>query len=320
MLINIIILIIGFIILVKGANFFVDAASSLAENFHLSKMFIALTIVTLGTSAPELGVSIKSLLNGTGDIVLGNVIGSNIINILLILGISSLVHPLIVKTATVKKELPITILLTTVLVVLLNDTLLAGASVNTFSRSDGIIISLLFLIFIYYLITTMRNKTDEPETDEEPKYGIKLSILITIVGILCLILGSNMVVDSACNIATYIGVSQRVIALTIVSLGTSLPELVTSVVATMKGEYDIAIGNVVGSNIINIGLVLGFPVMIFGPVINVSFSLIDYIILLASVILLFAFSIRRYRVGRIAGITFILIFILYYSNVIISAL
>lgn len=318
MLLQIIILIIGFIILVKGADLFVDAASSLAENFHLSKMFIALTIVAFGTSAPEFAVSIKSSLSNQGDIVLGNVIGSNILNILLILGICSCIHFLNVKNSTVKKELPITILLSTLLSVLMSDEILSNSSVNSLTRSDGITILLFFLIFVYYLFTTMRNKTSEDEEEVRPKYGMLKSILFTIIGIICLILGSNAVVDSASIIAKTIGVSERLISLTIIALGTSLPELVTSTVATKKKEYDIAIGNVVGSNIFNIGIVLGLPLTMFGGISHFTINYIDIIAMLASTILLFLFSYKTHKLDRKAGVVFLIIFVIYYGYVIIG--
>lgn len=316
MFLQIIILIIGFIVLIKGADLFVDAASSLAANFKVSKMLIALTIVAFGTSAPELAVSIKSMLNGSGDIVLGNVIGSNILNILLILGISGCIHNLVVKNATVKKELPITILLSTILFVVMNDMLLSNSSANSLTRSDGIIIILFFLVFVYYLISTMRNKTDS--TEEKPKYNILKSIIFTIVGIVCLVLGSNAVVDSASHIARILGVSERMISLTIIALGTSLPELVTSVMATRKGEYDIAIGNVVGSNIFNIGIVLGLPLVLFGGIKSFSINMIDIVVMVLSSVLLLLFSFKDRKISKIEGIIFLTIFIIYYSFVIFA--
>lgn len=317
MILNIVLLIIGFIVLVKGADWFVDSAASLAENFHLSKILIALTIVAFGTSAPEFAVSIKSSLAGTSDIVLGNVIGSNILNILLILGISSCIHTLNVKNATVKKELPITILLTTLLIVLMSDHLLSGIKINSLTRSDGIVILLFFLVFIYYLFSTMRHKVEE-EKNSKPKYGIVKSLVFTLIGIICLILGSNAVVDSASSIAKILGVSERMISLTIIALGTSLPELVTSVIATKKGEYDIAIGNVVGSNIFNIGVVLGIPLAIFGGIASFTINSIDLFVLFISTLLLFIFSFRDYKITRKEGIIFLIIFVIYYSSVIIG--
>ena len=316
MIIQIILLLVGFIVLIKGADLFVDSASSLAANFKVSKILIALTIVAFGTSAPELAVSIKSMVSGSGDIVLGNVIGSNILNILLIIGISGCVHFLNVKNATVKKELPIILMLSTLLFVLMCDNLISGAKVNSLTRSDGIVILLFFLVFVYYLVSTMRKKTEEE--GEEPKYGILKSIVFTIVGIVCLVLGSNAVVDSAAFIAAKLGVSERMISLTIIALGTSLPELVTSVMATRKGEYDIAIGNVVGSNIFNIGMVLGLPIAIFGGIKSFSINIADIIIMLLSAILLFLFSFKDRKITKIEGMIFLLIFIIYYSFVIIT--
>ena len=312
MIVSTIILIIGFVVLVKGADLFVDAASSLAENFHVSKMLIALTIVAFGTSAPEFAVSVKSMISGSGDIVLGNVIGSNILNILLILGVASTIHSLTVKSTTVKKELPITLLITTLFAVLLSDKLISGRE-NMLTRSDGVIIILFFFVFIYYLFTVMKNK--EENDDTKPQFSIALSIVFTIMGIICLVLGSTAVVDSASNIAKILGVSERMISLTIIALGTSLPELVTSVVATRKKEYDIAIGNVVGSNIFNIGIVIGFPIAIFGGINHISFSYIDLGVMLLATLLLFIFSYKNYKITRKVGILFLLIFVIYYSYV-----
>lgn len=316
MIIQIVILIIGFIVLIKGADLFVDAVSSLAANFKVSKMLIALTIVSFGTSAPELAVSIKSMLSGSGDIVLGNVVGSNILNILLILGVAGCVHFLNVKNATVKKELPITILLSTILFVVMNDILISNSKVNSLTRSDGIIILLFFLVFVYYLISSMRNKIDA--TEEKPKYNILKSIFFTVIGIVCLVLGSNAVVDSASAIARILGVSERLISLTIIALGTSLPELVTSVVATRKGEYDIAIGNVVGSNIFNIGIVLGIPLTIFGGIKSFSINMVDVVVMVLSSVLLLLFSFKDRKISKIEGIIFLIIFVVYYIFVIFA--
>lgn len=316
MLINIILLIVGFIILIKGADIFVDGASATAINFKVSKMLIGLTIVAFGTSAPEFAVSIKSLLAHSGDIVLGNVIGSNILNILLILGVSSLFHPLTVKNNTVKKELPITLLITTLFAVLMSDSIF-DKSKNIFSRSDGIILLLFFTVFIYYLITIMRNKIDDKEDDAKNMPLVK-ALAFTILGIICIIFGSNMVVDNASFIAKYLGVSERMIALTIIALGTSLPELVTSVTATKKGEYDIAIGNVVGSNIFNIGIVIGLPVTLLGAITNINFNYLDIIAMLLSAILLFMFSFNDYKISKREGILFLILFTFYYGFVILG--
>lgn len=316
MLLQTVILILGFVVLIKGADIFVDGASGIAENFKLSKILIGLTIVAFGTSAPEFAVSVKSITSGSGDIVLGNVIGSNILNILLILGCSALFHSLNVKNNTVKKELPITMLFTLLFSVLLSDSLFDKGAINTFTRGDGIVLLLFFCVFIYYLISVARNKVDK----DEDKNLMKLpkAIAFTIIGIISIVLGSNLVVDSASKIAAIMGVSERIIALTIVALGTSLPELVTSVTATRKGEYDIAIGNVVGSNIFNIGMVIGIPVSLFGGIGVVSFSYIDLLVMITAAVLLFMFSFKDYKISRKEGIIFLLLFATYYSYVLLS--
>ncbi len=318
MILDIILLVVGFIVLIKGADIFVDGASSIAGNFKISKMLIGLTIVAFGTSAPEFAVSVKSLISGNGDIVLGNVIGSNILNILLILGISSLFHFLNVKNNTVKKELPITLLITTLFAVLLSDHLFDSNITNAFTRSDGIVLLLFFLVFIYYLISMARNKIDD---DQNEKYmPIVKSIIYTIIGLICIIVGSNFVVDSASSLAAIIGISEKMISLTVIAFGTSLPELVTSVTATKKGEYDIAIGNVVGSNIFNIGMVIGLPVAIFGGISDITFNYIDLIVMLLSALLLFVFSFKDKRISKKEGIIFLILFVIYYSYAIYTGI
>ena len=316
MIANILLLIFGFIILIRGADIFVDGASSVAGNFKLSKMLIGLTIVSFGTSAPEFAVSIKSIVSGNHDIVLGNVIGSNILNILLILGVSSLFHSLNVKSATVQKELPITMLITVLFTVLLSDSLINGEGVSSFTRVDGIVLVLFFTVFIYYLFSMMRNKHEQSE--EENYLSLGKAIVYTLSGIGFIVLGSNFVVDSASYIAKAFGVSQKLISLTIIALGTSLPELATSVQATRKGEYDIAIGNVVGSNIFNIGLVIGLPISIFGGINSINFNFLDLFTLVISTVLLFIFSLNDKKITKKEGLIFLLVFVIYYANVIIT--
>lgn len=314
MILYITLLIIGFIILIKGADIFVDGASSVAGNFKVSKMLIGLTIVAFGTSAPEFAVSVKSLISGSGDMVLGNVIGSNILNILLILGVSSMFHSLKVKDNTVKKELPITLLMTAIFIVLLSDKLFDKGFNNTFTRSDGIVIILFFLVFVYYLIKMARNKIDKSQ--DEKYMSMKKAILFTILGIVGIIIGSNLVVENASAMARAIGISESMVALTIVALGTSLPELVTSITATRKGEYDIAIGNVVGSNIFNIGMVIGAPIALFGEIQQFSINYIDLIAMIASALLLFIFSYNDRKISKFEGSIFLIMFVVYYGYVI----
>ena len=314
MFLYIMLLIVGFIILIKGADIFVDGASSIAGNFKISKMLIGLTIVAFGTSAPEFAVSVQSLLSGNGDIVLGNVIGSNILNILLIVGASSMVHALSVKNNTVKKELPTTILITTLFIVLLSDSLFDHVA-STFTRSDGIVLLLFFLVFIYYLVGMAKNKVEE---DSKENYmPLMKAFAYTIFGIVAIILGSNLVVHNASSLASLIGVSQKMISLTIIALGTSLPELVTSITATKKGEYDIAIGNVVGSNLFNLGVVIGLPVALLGGISKINFNYIDLIVMLVSAILLFLFSLNDRKISKKEGFILLTLFVVYYGYVIL---
>lgn len=315
MILQIIILIIGFIVLIKGADIFVDGASNIALNFKISKILIGLTIVAFGTSAPEFAVSVKSIISNNADMVLGNVIGSNILNILLIIGICSIIKPITVKNSTVKKEIPIVILISTLLFFLIKDDLFV-ANINQISRNDGFVIILFFAVFIYYLISVMKKKHDDEI--ENPTFGIGKSFLLTILGIICIVIGSNVVVDSATKIATLLGVSQRFIALTIVAFGTSLPELVTSIVSTKKGEQEILVGNIVGSNIFNVGIVLGIPVALFGSIPAIGFSIVDLSVMIAAAILLFLFSFRDKKIDKYEGIAMLMIFMIYYTFVIIG--
>ena len=319
LLINLALLLIGFVFLIKGADIFVDGASDTARKFRVPKMLIGLTIVSFGTSAPEFAVSIQSILSGKGDILLGNVVGSNILNILLILGISSLVGTLRVNTATVKKEIPVLVLITLAFAALLSDKIF-GLAENIFTRQDGVVLLLFFCIFIYYLIGMARKKdTNEEENKDEKPVKLAKALLMIVIGLFGIVLGSDFVVKGASEIAATFGVSQRIISLTIVALGTSLPELVTSVIATKKGEYDIAIGNIVGSNIFNIGIVAGLPVAIFGGVGGGAFSYIDIIALIISAVVLFFFARHGGRIGYKKGIIFLLMFAAYYGYVMMGS-
>jgi len=319
LLINLALLLIGFVFLIKGADIFVDGASDTARKFRVPKMLIGLTIVSFGTSAPELAVSIQSILSGKGDILLGNVVGSNVLNILLILGLASLVGTLRVNTATVKKEIPVLVLITLAFAALLSDKIF-GLAENIFTRQDGVVLLLFFCIFIYYLIGMARKKdTNEEENKDEKPVKLVKALLMIVIGLFGIVLGSDFVVKGASEIAATFGVSQRIISLTIVALGTSLPELVTSVIATKKGEYDIAIGNIVGSNIFNIGIVAGLPVAIFGGVGGGAFSYIDIIALIISAVVLFFFARHGGRIGYKKGIIFLLMFVVYYGYVMMGS-
>ncbi len=311
MIINILLLVLGFMLLIKGANIFVDGASSTAQNFRVSKTLIGLTIVAFGTSAPEFAVSMNALANKSTDMVLGNVIGSNIMNILLILGAAAVIHPISIKNNTVKKELPLTLLISTLLVVLFLDIRLGSNVVNEISRSDAFVILLFFSIFLYYLFSLATKKREE-DVKEEPKFKLGKSLLFVILGLAGIIIGSDLVVNNASTIAANLGVSERIIALTIIALGTSLPELVTTIVSSKKGEQDLLVGNIIGSNIFNICVVLGIPVAIFGGITPSSFQSIDLIVLILSTLILYIFSKTYKKITRFEGILMLLVFLIYY--------
>lgn len=320
-ILQIALLVIGFVILIKGADWLVDGASSIATNFKVSKTLIGLTIVAFGTSAPELAVSISSLLSGSTDMLLGNVIGSNIINILLLVGVGALICPIKVSKNTVRKELPILLLISTALVVLFLDIPLVGATADQITRSDAIICLLFFAIFLYYLIVmAKRNREDKSKKVEKPKYKLGKAFLFVIIGLAGLIAGSQLVVNSATSIAHAIGVSDRIISLTIIALGTSLPELVTTIVAARHKETDLVVGNIIGSNIFNICIVMGLPVAIFGTITPESFQTIDLVMLVLSAVLLFILTRGDHKISRIDGALLLTIFAIYYGCIIYGAL
>ena len=299
-ILNILLLIVGFVLLIKGADFFVDGASSTAQNFKVSKMLIGLTIIAFGTSAPEFAVSVQALAKHSTDMVLGNVIGSNILNILLILGVAAVINPLKIRDNTVKKELPLCMLISTLLVVLFLDIRLANGLVNEITRSDAIVILLFFSVFLYYLVSLAKKKRESNE-EEKPKFKLGKSLLLVAIGLVGIILGSNLVVNNASSIASKLGLSERIIALTIIAFGTSLPELVTTIVSSRKGEQDLLLGNIIGSNIFNACVVLGIPVALFGTITPESFNYVDLIMLIFSSFLLFVFAETRRTINRFEG-------------------
>ena len=319
-ILQIALLIIGFVVLIKGADWLVSGASSIATNFKISKVLIGLTVVAFGTSAPELAVSISSLASGSTDMLLGNVIGSNIINILLLVGVAALICPIKVSKDTVKKEIPILLLISTALVVLFLDTSLANGTINEITRGDAIICLLFFCIFLYYLIVmAKRNREAKSQKTEEPKYKLGKSSLITIVGLAGLVLGSQLVVNSASFIASAMGVSERIIALTVIAIGTSLPELVTTIVAARRKETDLIVGNIIGSNIFNVLLILGGSALI-NPLSFADISYIDLGILLASALaLLTSCHIgKKNSLDRLDGVLFLILWAGYMAWLIVN--
>lgn len=288
---NILFLILGFVFLAKGADFFVDGASSIAKRFKIPQLVIGLTIVAMGTSMPEAAVSIKAAISGNADISIGNVVGSNILNILIILGISSVIFPLLVKKSTLKVDIPIVIGATAVLFLL-------GLNRKVYFWG-GLIMLLGFGIYLTYLFIGAKKNKDDDET-EIKDMPIWKSIIFVILGVALIIFGSEFAVETATNLAKMAGWSDAFIGLTIVALGTSLPELFTSVMAAIKKNPDIAIGNVVGSNIFNILFILGITSLII-PINFATNFLIDTAISFACAVLLLVLSLKGGKLRRWGG-------------------
>lgn len=314
--INVLLIIIGFVLLIKGADFLVNGASSLAKRFNVSDIAIGLTVVAMGTSAPELVVNLiagaEKSMAGTNDVVFGNIIGSNIFNIFLILGISAIIYPLTVHRNALWKEIPYSLVATFVFFVLVNDVLFFGASNNELSIIDGIILLIMFSIFLIYIFMNLTRNPDG-ELEEIVMYGsIKTTIMIAL-GITGLIFGGNMIVESAVVIANLFHVSQKVIGLTILAAGTSLPELATSAVAAFHKKSDLAVGNIVGSNIFNLLLVLGTTAIVHSPLMFDSVLNLDLFVVMLGTLLLFIFmfTLNKYKLDRAEGALYLLGFAIY---------
>ncbi len=311
-------LLVGFLPLIYGANLLVDSASSLAKRYNIPNMVIGLTIVAFGTSAPELIVNVFSAVQKNADLALGNVIGSNIFNVAAILGISAIIYPLTVKSATTWIEVPLALLAGVMVLVLGNDILIDKGASSVISRIDGIVLLVFFLIFLVYnyqLIKKGEFSEDIPIRDIAPRKAT----LLVFAGLALLVIGGRLIVFSAVELATAWGMPERLIGLTIVSIGTSLPELATSVVAATKKNTDIAVGNIVGSNIFNIFFILGTSAVIY-PVPTQAGAQIDMLVNILLGLLLFAFIFtgKGRRLERWEGIFFIMIYIAYISYLIIG--
>ncbi len=283
MILEILLLAVGFVLLVKGADWFVDGAAGIARKFRIPQLVIGLTIVAMGTSAPEAAVSISAALKGSADITIGNIVGSNILNILIILGLASLIVPIAVAKATIKLDMPFMLLISAVLLVLGWD--------GTVTLGDGVILAAFFVGYIGYLLYDAKKHPEISEGEFLRDLSLPKSLMWTALGLALIILGSNVAVDAATEIARILGLSERFIGLTIVALGTSLPELFTSVMAARKGNADIAIGNIVGSNIFNILFVVGLSALII-PVPFAEAFRIDTLVAIGAGLLLWLFSLR----------------------------
>lgn len=300
-----ILLVVGFILLVKGADFFVEGASGIAGKFGIPQLVIGLTIVAMGTSAPEAAVSITAALSGGEgvDLTIGNVVGSNIMNILVILGITAIIVPVAIQRSTLLIELPFMIGVTILLLIL-------GMTDNEITRLEGVILWAFFLVYMAYLLwMAKKGKAEAEEEHAEEKIGMLL--FLTVLGAVAIVFGSDLVVDSASEIAGFFGVSQRVIGLTIVAFGTSLPELVTSVTAAKRGKADIAIGNIVGSNVFNILFVVGTTALIT-PVAYASSFLIDGLLAIVAGIILLLGVLRKEELRRPVGFVMLVVYAAYF--------
>ncbi len=309
---NIVFIAIGFFMLMLGAQWLVDGASTFARKYHIPEIIIGLTIVSIGTSMPELMVSLTSAIGGHADISIGNVIGSNLCNLMLILGLTSLIVPLVFSKTTKKYDIPIMIFSTVIVFLVAN----IG---ETISRVDGLLLSIVFIVFILYTIKlAQKSMSNNTSKSNVTKKDLGISILKVILGIILLKYGADISVDNAVSIAKVLGVSEKVIGVTIVAIGTSLPELITSVVAGIKGEIDIAIGNIVGSNIFNLLFILGVSSIITPISYSLSYNT-DFLLLIFVSFLLLAFAYfgRKNTMTRLNGIIYLLIYSGYIAYLII---
>lgn len=314
MIIAILSLIIGFVLLVKGADYFVEGASSIAKHLHIPSFIIGLTIVAFGTSAPELAVSITAALKGSNDIAIGNVVGSNVFNLLVVLGCSAVIRPLTVQKGLIKRDYPLSILAAVILGLLSLDKLF-GAKNMSIGRVDGILLLVCFAGFMYLTaretVKERRKAKKEYEAEvQNMSFSPGTSAMICLLGLAGIVAGGNLSVDGAKEIARYFGLSEALIGLTIVALGTSLPELVTSIVAAGKGEGDIALGNVLGSNIFNIFLILGVSGTIL-PMQVSSTYIYDIAILIGVCVIVYLPIVKTRRISRGLGILMLAMYALY---------
>ena len=307
LLIQFLILAAGFVLLIKGADWFVDGASGVADRFGIPQIVIGLTIVAMGTSLPEAAVSISAAFKGSADITIGNVVGSNIINVLLILGITSVIRALSVQKNTIRYEIPFTIAITVVLALL-------GLLDNEVGRIDGIILWGLMVLYMVYLVwvsKTDQNAAGEENTADKIKGSLPKLIVLILIGSGMIVFGSNIAVDAATFIAEELGMSERLVGLTIVAFGTSLPELVTSCMAAVKGKSDIAVGNIIGSNIFNILFVVGTTAVIV-PVPYAREFIEDSLVAVGAVVLLFICVIPKKKLTRIGGLVMLAVYFVYF--------
>ena len=312
-------LLLGFLLLIKGADAFVDGSSSVAKILKIPTIIIGLTVVAFGTSMPEFSVSLTAAMKGSNDLAVSNVLGSNIFNLLVVLGACSLIQPVQAKSSLLKKEFPFSIFIAVILLLLDSDfsisKVLEGKGTFTLGRLGGILFLILFAVFLYATVKTALRSRDEMVDEEEYKVMSPIkSALYIIIGLAGIIWGGDLVVDSACNIAETFGLSQTFIGLTIVAVGTSLPELVTSMVAAGKGENDLAVGNVVGSNIFNILLILGASATIKPIALDIT-AVYDTLILVVASLIVYLCALSKREIKKGEGAIFLLCYLVFFVYV-----
>jgi len=310
--------VLGFVLLIKGADCLVDGASAIARRFNVSDLVIGLTVVAFGTSTPELFVNILASAQGNTDIAIGNILGSNIANVFLILGIAALIYPLSVSRGTVWKEIPFGLLAAIVLGLMTNDRMIDGGGSSLLTRSDGLVLLAFFTIFLYYSFSIAKEIEGMDEHVSVETVGLAKSSLLVIIGLSGLTLGGKWIVDGAVTVATSFGMSESLVGLTIVAVGTSLPEMATSAMAAYKKNVEIAVGNVVGSNIFNIFFVLGISSTIKALPFQTKNNLDIGVVILASLLLfLFMFTGKRRSLDRWEGAVFLLLYAGYIAFLVI---
>lgn len=322
---HITLLILGLVLLIGGANFFVNGASAVARKLRVPAIIIGLTIAAIGTSLPELAISITSAIKGSVDISIGNIVGSNMFNMLIVIGITACISPIIVKSSSKKFDYPIMVIVTLLLLLFSVDTILDKTNINVITRTESIVLLLIFVLYIFANVNNARKERkfslveSNEKVQKEPKkeLNVFLIIIFIIFGLAAVVFGGECVSTAAQFLAAKAGMSDALIGVTVVALGTSLPELATSIVAAKKGENDLALGNILGSNILNIVLVVGSVGAITQiPVSSTIF--IDLIILLVSTVIFTALSLRRGKISKFEGIIFIFIYVLYLTYAILN--
>ena len=311
----IIFILIGFYLLINGANLFIDGIVSISANLKIPKLIISLSIVAFGTNTPELFISFKSFLSGNSEIFMSNIVGSTVVNLMLIIGISALIRPLKIKSETIKKQLPLHLIIIILFSLLFLDKIFNN-TINTISRNDALILFIIFVGFVIYIYKYAKNSNKEI-IKESPKWNLPKSIFIGIIGLICVSIGSDIALNNCVNIASALHISQKIITMIVLVIGTSMPELIMAITSVKKGEYDIIIGDIIGTNIFNIGFVLTLPIIIYGSFSTTSFNIIDIFIMFLGGLMIYIFAREDRKLDKLEGFTMLSMFIIYYAYILL---